>query len=457
VSNESNDGSIKATTADNMVTHVIVNYRDEDGHMGVYSWVNDVEILDIDNYFGRKEYICKKCKKNRTECTCEEPDYEVKNKKQETVKKKRAVIDPVTQTASIVEDEITVDYYVPDIYPVYIRKNVSRANCVLGGSDIQFIKDQQNDSNMLMSKIREKILKGGSVLTLPSKLQFEATDDELKIVRVESPAQMSMIEVKSLQPNVATDMAILDLNYNIGRQTLGINDSFQGRQDTTATSGKAKEFAAAQTAGRLASKIRMKNFAYSRLFELIFKLNLAFADEPRPLINTDEDGNDTNDVFDKTEFIEQDADGTYFYNDYFLYSNDVSGTLANDRQAMWQETRSNFESGAYGDPMQLSTIKMYWKMMNTLHYPGAKGALQSIKEREVEEQRIQQEQMIAEQVANSEVEKLGKEVQGKTMEAEQLKMMAAMKDKELKGKDDELKQTKKQMLVEKTLKNIGGK
>ena len=40
-----------------------------------------------------------------------------------------------------------------------------------------------------------------------------------------------------------------------------------------------------------------------------------------------------------------------------------SERLNNDRQTMWEETRMNFSSGAYGDPQSLETLKMYWQTM----------------------------------------------------------------------------------------------
>ena len=48
---------------------------------------------------------------------------------------------------------------------------------------------------------------------------------------------------------------------------------------------------------------------------------------------------------------------------------------------MWEETRMNFSSGAYGDPQSLETLKMFWQTMYKLSYPGAKEALEYIEVR----------------------------------------------------------------------------
>ena len=208
----------------------------------------------------------------------------------------------------------------------------------------------------------------------------------MKIIKVKSPADLGMIKVETMQPNISNDLGLLELNYNIARQTIGITDSFQGRRDTTAVSGKAKEFAAAQTKGRLNSKITMKDFAFSQLFEVMFQFMLAYADEPRYYSYQDDAGQLQYKLFDKRLFLDKDANGDYYYDDEFIFATDISATLANDRKAMWEETRLNFTSGAYGNPQDIQTIVMFWQMMDSLHYPGAKQALQ-FSVRRAEEQR----------------------------------------------------------------------
>ena len=175
------------------------------------------------------------------------------------------------------------------------------------------------------------------------------------------------------------------MNYQIGRQTIGITDSYQGREDRTATSGKAKQLAISQSAGRLKSKQTMKDAAFSELYKLMFQFLLAYTDEKRPYIQEDTNGKLEYKWFDKRFFVEEDANGELFYDDEFVFSVDVSGTLANDRESMWKETRSNFESGAYGDPSQLDTLEMYWTTMNKLHYPCAPDALKLIAQRKQEQ------------------------------------------------------------------------
>ena len=154
----------------------------------------------------------------------------------------------------------------------------------------------------------------------------------------------------------------------------------------------------------------MKDFAFSKLYEYMFKFMLAFDDEPRPYVEENLNGDREYKLFDKKLFIDRDADGNYYYDDDFVFSIDISGTLANDRQAMWQETRSNFESGGFGDPKQLDTLKMYWTTMKKLHYPGSEDALVLINERirvqQEQQMQLQREQIVANALAKNQSEKL---------------------------------------------------
>ena len=390
------------THNDELVTHNYVYYKNNKGEISLFSWVNNTVIQDIDNYFARKHWVCKKCGANKTLDKCPEcgsEKFELVTLEKEKLTIPSIEIDPLTGAQTVVDKEIEVPYYVPKKFPLVFRTNASELESLLGTSDVTAIKDQQNDLNILMTKVREKLLKGGSIVTVPEDINFKATDEELKIIKAKNPQQAAMIKAESLQPNVTNDINLLALNYEIARQTIGVTDSYQGRRDSTALSGRAKEFAAQQTAGRFQSKVVMKNFAFSQLFEVMFQFILAYADEPRYYNYQDDNGEIQYRLFDKRQFLEQDDNGEYYYDDEFLFAVDESATLATDRKAMWEETRLNFTSGAYGNPQDLKTIQMFWQMMDSLHYPGAKQALKFASQRVEEQQEMmaQQAQVAQEQ------------------------------------------------------------
>lgn len=414
VSEEDNSENNDPTHNEDLVTHNYVYYKNDEGEISLFSWVNDTVIQDVDSYFARKQRVCSKCEtaSEDYECpNCGSKKFKLETLVDETLQIPRIIVDPLTGQETMIQEEVKVPYYVPKKFPIIIRKNASEHGSLFGTSDVSAIKDQQNDLNIFTTKIREKLLKGGSIVTVPENLKFKSTNDELKILEVKTPAEAAMINAKSLQPNVSDDLNLLTLTYEIARQTIGITDSFQGRRDTTAVSGKAKEFAAQQTKGRLESKKVMKDFAFSQLFEMMFQFMLAYADEPRFYSYQDDNGMTQYKLFDKRAFLEQGPNGEYYYDDEFIFATDVSATLSTDRKSMWEETRLNFTSGAYGDPTDINTIVMFWQMMDSLHYPGAKQALQFASARAEAQQALQAKQQEIENTQKTQkmaVDALGK-------------------------------------------------
>ena len=90
-----------------------------------------------------------------------------------------------------------------------IRRNVSVFGQLLGDSDCDKIRDMQVQHNNLAIKVQEKIMKGGSVLTLPKGVKIETSDREGKVVYLSSAAQKQMIDAFSLQPSVQQDLQML--------------------------------------------------------------------------------------------------------------------------------------------------------------------------------------------------------------------------------------------------------
>ena len=291
-----------------------------------------------------------------------------------------------------------IPFYRPDVFPVVLQKSVSVYGQLLGNSDVDVIEDQQNTTNRMEKKIIDRLVKAGTRITLPAKatLRTDPVDGERWFL--DSPADKAMIDVYQFSGDLQYELTYLATVYEEARQILGITDSFQGRTDPTATSGKAKEFSAAQAAGRLESKRTMKQAAYAQLFELMFKFWLAYSDEPRPISYKDNEGNTVYEEISRYDFLKQDKDGQYYWEDQFLFGCDDSAPLASNREAMWQETRMNLQTGAFGDPSSTETLILFWSKMEELHYPGAGETKKYL------EKRLQQEQQQAAQAQQMQIQ-----------------------------------------------------
>ena len=415
-----------ASTAEDMVTQYVAYYRNDRGGIGVYSWVCDTVLEDIEDYQARRRRHCKRCgaaegtgsrimqdgsqpekKEENGVCPyCGGTEWTDEDEAYEDVFEPRQMggeEGPVVGGANLAADENgnivmrateRVPYYKPDVYPLVLQRNISVFGQLLGESDVDKIADQQNTLNRLEQKIINRICEAGSITILPPDTSVTIDENEHRVYRCENVANANAIRNVAFTGDLQYELAYLAQVYEEARRTLGITDSFQGRNDTTATSGKAKEFAASQSAGRLESKRMLKRAAFARLYELIFKFKLAYADEPRPVISKDDTGENKYDYFDRHDFLEKTADGGWRYVDDFIFSTDDASALAVNRQNMWQELTSQLQAGAFGDPTNLNTLILYWTSMEQEHYPGASEKKQYIKEQLAAQQEAMQQQVM---------------------------------------------------------------
>lgn len=372
------------------------------GGVNRYSWVNDVELEDLENYQARRQPVCKQCGRVRPhgggvcpwcggdKFTSEEQEFEsvcipIRTRSGLEIPGMHPAIDESGET---VMRPTLIPFYKPDLFPIILQRSVSVYGQLLGSSDVDMIRDQQNTTNRMEQKIIDRLVKAGTRITLPDKANLRTDPEDGERWYLGSAADKAMIGVYDFGGNLEYELMYLTGIYEEARQLLGITDSFQGRRDATATSGKAKEFSAAQAAGRLESKRVMKDAAYAALFEIMFKFWLAYSDEPRPVSYKNSEGETQYAQFNRFDFLEQDADGTYWWNDQFLFSCDTSAPLASNREALWQETRMNLQTGAFGDPTATDTLILFWTKMEELHYPGAGTTRKFLEERKQREQEL---------------------------------------------------------------------
>lgn len=293
-----------------------------------------------------------------------------------------------TQTKQRLKYEYTkIPLYYPHKAPVAVRKNISERNNVLGRSDCFVIADLQRNINRLQSKRDEVLMKAGSVITVPKGSGLKFTDEALRVVEVK-PEEQGLISVRSITADVSQFSGELLSDYDKARSTIGVNDSSQGKPDTTATSGRAKEAQIAQAAGRTRSKRVMKNAAAARKYELMFKFMLAYSDEPRAYRSVDENGQMVERIFNKYDFLECDDNGDWYYDDQYLFAVDESGIDQHDMRYMLDDLRTDLGIGAYGNIQDPKTRLRYWQQKEAFGYANAAQNVTAAKE-EIEEMQNQ--------------------------------------------------------------------
>lgn len=407
-------------SAEDLVTLNIAYYKNGAGGVGRYVWAGSTELENLRDYEARRLWRCAKCGAVRLEeeeecAACggrrfgeAAEEYEelteavrrsdgsvIEPMEPMTDEDGRPVLQPVVNPDGSLQKDaagkpilmpmmrrVRIPCYKPRCYPLLLRRNVSKFGSLLGSSDIDVIRPQQDAIKKLGGSVMEKLLKGGSYVTLPAGVKVETSERQLKVLRIDNPAQKALIDVLNVQPNISFDMAAMADQYEKARSALGITKSFQGKPDETAQSGVAKQFAAAQTAGRLESKRRLKGAFYQRLFEVMFKFMLAYADGPVRFKSYDERGNEVFTQFNRYDFLKKDEAGEWYWEDEFLFSVDAAGGLAQNREAMWEEAQRKYTSGAMGDVASNETRVLYWTLLEQLQFPLAKAVKRSLLEQE---------------------------------------------------------------------------
>ena len=297
-------------------------------------------------------------------------------------------------------------FYTPNILPIVIRKNTSEEDSLLGQSDCEFIRPQQQAINKIESRIQEKLLGAGVYPIAPEDMKIEYDNSIFKKVFRANQSNYALFGKLDLQVDISRDIAQAERLYDQAKRILGITDSFQGQYDSSAQSGKAKQIQVQQAQGRLDSKRQMKNAAYAEIDQIIFQYYLAYADEPRPAVYKDAQGRLQNRIFNRYDFIERDEAGEWYYNDEYLFSADASIDVDKQRELLWEENRKNFQQGAYGNIQFPQTLLIFWQNMEQAHYPWAHENVERIRD----EIARQQELLAAQQRAAATQKQLDDEI-----------------------------------------------
>lgn len=442
-------------TSDELATQVLCFYRNDRGNIGCFSWCGDTVLIDEEDYQARTQYVCAKCGRGRAigemECACGSKSYKRQNLYEEELQEDieqydgtvipamdyardddgeflyEDVEEPVTEInpvtgmkepvyRQIFDDSLNVmgeepltqqssqpymvptkiPYYVPGDFPVCIRKNISKAKNVLGKSDVEVIYTAQDKTDKISTRLGDKVINGGRFLTKPKSLNFNFSNGQ-QIVEINKPDEKNMIDSIDLSFSPSGDIEAINTLYYWAKSMLGINESSQGKEDSTATSGRAKEAQISRALGRQQSKVVMKEAFYRDIFRSIFQFMLAYADEPRTYKTKDEEGRDEEVVFSRYDFLQQDDNGKWYYNDRFTFSVDSNGTANEDRQAVLEMMKEDYNAGLYGDPATTEAKLNYWRDREMMNYPNAGRQVKRWQKKYEEEQQMISQQQEREQ------------------------------------------------------------
>jgi hypothetical protein len=370
------------------VTKITCWYKDDDDDISKFSWVESTVLEDLPKFFCRRLDRCKKCESIKDmehfevtgECAnCGSTKFE------STIEKEEVLAAPIRiGSGEVLMPGEVLPYFVPTRYPFSIRINVPKNFSFEGQSDIDVIRDQQDTIKKAATKAEEKIIKGGSVITLAEDQVDQITDQTYQIIRM-TPTQKASFGVENLQADIGPELMWIQDSYKKAQSMLGITDSFQGKEDPTAKSGVAKQIQVQQASGRMQSKQKNKYEAFKELFEIMWEFKLAFYDELRPYLPKDQEGKNMLQVFDKYAFVLRDAEGKLYYNTDFVFSADSSQGLPKDKIFIFNQAKEMSAAGLI-DPIQ------FWGIMEQIGFPNAKLIKKQLEERQQQQMQMQQQQ-----------------------------------------------------------------
>lgn len=342
------------------LTEIVCWYTDEDGDKCKYVWINDTELEDLPKFYYRRFGG----KIRKTEIL----DHDVYNEAKER----------------IAQEGEEVPYFVPQKYPVSVRINVPRNFAFGGQSDLDVIRDQQDSIKRVVTKMEEKLVKGGTIIKAQDDHSAFVIDDTIYQIVRGSAQQLAQIETLDLTADIQQDILFVQEQYRVAQSMLGITNSYQGKEDATAQSGKAKQIQVQQASGRLQSKLFNKAVHFKEIFEIMFEFKLAFVDEIRPYLAQDDAGGDLYGEFDKYKLLMRDKKGRLYWNTDFIFGTDGSFGLPKDPMFVYEQVMALFTAGAIDLPM-------LWSILESLQFPKASQIKKQWQEKM--DQQAQMEQM----------------------------------------------------------------
>ena len=274
-----------------------------------------------------------------------------------------------------------IPHYLIRQLPFVPYRRISVPGSLYGVSEIELILEDQDIVNKLLNKAEKKSAQSKTYVTKLKETNISSDGEEIAYVEVESPQEGQSIQVKQVMADINQEITEAQVLYEMGKSTVGITDTDQGKNDPSARSGKAKQLQMQASAQRNVSPDTQRNLAFAGVYELIFKNLLAYCDEEREFVSLLPDGTQMEESWSKYMFLSRDKNGNFYYRDDYAWSVDTATEITQDRASMWQLIDNDYLNGVMGNQIDPTrALIMYWQMKEQTGYPLAKYALAFLKE-----------------------------------------------------------------------------
>jgi hypothetical protein len=182
---------------------------------------------------------------------------------------------------------------------------------------------------------------------------------------------LSQIKMFNMNAPINDDLMALDKTYSDAQSTIGVTPSFQGKYDSSAKSGRAKEIQVQQTKGILGSTQKNKQVFYANLYKIMFYFDLNFTDEERPYFVEDSTGRTIYKSFNKYELLLKDKAGDWYFNTDFVFKASQNEEMPTDKAFIYQQILGLYQGGAL-------TVDQLWQVLAGIGFPTAEKILEQL-------------------------------------------------------------------------------
>lgn len=395
---------IKSPDNNDIIPIVNCYFLNEDRYVGKFTWCEETsQVICNDLEWGiRKRRECTKCGEVvpfADECPiCGSTNMKYVPVKEQILDEPLVMVENpyrTGETEDVEQDQTQINeneslpvgtkipHYLIRQLPFIPYKRVSVPGSIYGMSEVELVLEDQDLINKFLNKAERKSAKSKTWVTKLKDTNITPNTDELSLVEVESPQEGQSIQVKQVLSDINEEFTQASVLYDIAKSTTGVTDTDQGKADASARSGKAKQLQMQASAKRNVGPDTLRNLAYSGVYELIFKMLLAYSDEERSFVTLLPDGTTREEVWSKYMFLARDNNGDLYYRDDFAWSVDTATEITQDRASMWQMIDNDYINGTMGtqiDPNR--ALLMYWQMKEQYGYPLAKYAVAFLKDAE---------------------------------------------------------------------------
>ena len=262
---------------------------------------------------------------------------------------------------------------VPKRFPIVIRKNTGASPSLLGDSDCEKIRPEQQAINKVESRILKKLLRAGITPVIPEGSTVTMSNSVFgQVIKMRPGESLDSYGKIDTTPDIRQDIEEADRLYDMARRILGISDSLTGSESYTEKSGVAVQLNITRSISRLESKRRLKYSAYSELYHIIACYYLSFYDGEMELSFRDAEGCVHNSVFRKSDFVEGTPEDGYHLCLNYVFGVDLNLGGEYTKESLWEKNLQNLKAGTLGDPEDTRTLLRYWQFQESASYPYAR-------------------------------------------------------------------------------------